>query len=66
MQKYSFLFILITSRKEEEGKSQGSRSAKSLVIDMKVKILACNVESLVTDSKSVQVLLRMKSGEKRR
>lgn len=60
MQKYSFLFILITSMSAEKEsreiirKARGSsRSAKSLFIDVKVKIFACNVESFKADSKSV-------------
>lgn len=43
---------------KKESKTRGSRSTKSLVIDMKVKIFACNVEALEADPECVQILLQ--------
>lgn len=61
--KIFVLFIFITStrveRERRKSKTRGSRSTESLFIDMKVKILACNVESLETNPESVQVLLKI-------
>lgn len=43
--------------REREGTTRGSRSTEPLFIDLKVKILACNVEALKANPECVQVLL---------
>jgi hypothetical protein len=60
MQKYSvYSFSLrLQGVERERRKARGSRSTKSLFIDMKVKIFACNVQSLETNPESVQIRLQ--------
>jgi hypothetical protein len=57
-----FIFITSTLDSRKEGwRRRGSRSAESLLVDLKVEVLACNVEPLEAVAKAVEVFLQARS-----